>query len=59
MSALTGRKDEDGAPLSAVAAEVAAEREAQGLPPKITDPRALPQVARLVNEPTQQDARPA
>ena len=39
-------------PEDAVAAEVAAERAAQGLPPKITDPRVLAQVARLVNEAT-------
>jgi hypothetical protein len=56
---LAGRTDQDGAPLSAVAAETAAEREAQGLPPKITDPRALARVARLVLDSTQQDARPA
>jgi hypothetical protein len=49
----------DQVPLSTVDAEVAAEREAQGLPPKITDPRALAQVARLVLDSTQQDARPA
>jgi hypothetical protein len=49
----------DQAPPSTVDAEVAAEREAQGLPPKITDARALAQVARLVNEPTQQATRPA
>jgi hypothetical protein len=56
---LAGRTDQDGAPLSAVAAETIAEREAQGLEPTITDPRALAQVARLVNDPTQHDARPA
>lgn len=44
---LAGRTD-TGGPMSAVAAEVAAEREAQGLPPKITDPRALARVAQLV-----------
>jgi hypothetical protein len=37
-------------PEDAIAAETAAEREAQGLPPKITDPRALAQVARLVED---------
>jgi hypothetical protein len=42
--------DQDGAPLSAVAAETYAEREAQGLEPTIRDPRALLQIARLVND---------
>jgi hypothetical protein len=56
---LAERTDTDGVPLSTVGAEVAAEREAQGLPRKITDPRALAQVARLVLDSTQQDARPA
>ena len=37
-------------PKDAVAAEVAAQREAQGLPPKITDPRALATVVRLIHE---------
>jgi hypothetical protein len=46
-------------PEDAIAAEVAAERAAQGMPPKITDPRILAQVARLVNEPNQQDTRMA
>jgi hypothetical protein len=56
---LTGRTDTDDASLSTVAAETAAERMAQDLPPKITDPRALAQVARLVAEPNQQAARTA
>jgi hypothetical protein len=41
-------------PLSAVAAETAAERAAQGLEPKIRSERALLQVARLVNDSTQE-----
>jgi len=41
----------DQVPLSTVDAEVAAEREAQGLPPKITDPRALAAVAQLMQDP--------
>lgn len=49
--------DQDGARLSAVALETARERKAQGLPPKITDERALAQVARLVNEPSRPPAR--
>jgi hypothetical protein len=45
---LAGRTAQDGAPLSAVAAEVAAERASQGLPPTIQDPRALHRIAQLV-----------
>jgi hypothetical protein len=37
-------------PEDAVAAEVAAERAAQGLPPKITDPRVLAAVVRLLKD---------
>ena len=46
-------------PEDPIAAETYAERMAQGLPPKITDPRALAQVARLVNESIQQATRTA
>jgi hypothetical protein len=48
---LAGRTAQDGAPLSAVAAEVAAERASQGLPPTIQDPRALHRIAQLVTDP--------
>jgi len=48
---LAGRTDQDGAPLSAVAAETAAERASQGLPPTVSSERALLQIARLVNDP--------
>jgi hypothetical protein len=51
---LQGRTDQNGVPLSAVAAETAAERAAQGLEPKIRSERALLQVARLVNDSTQE-----
>jgi hypothetical protein len=44
----TGPADADSCPRSAVEEEVARERAGQGLPPKITDPRALARVAQLV-----------
>jgi hypothetical protein len=45
--------------VSPAAEEVAREREAQHLPPKVMSERALLAIARLVNESTQQEARPA
>lgn len=54
---LAGRTDQDGAPLSAVAMETAAERERQGLEPKVTSERALAAIARLVNQSPSSPAR--